>query len=263
MINLTKNHLVAFSVLALLLIAGAYGVLVWPTPYIIVHEKGEVFRVNRFTGIRQKSTETGWMTDAQIRQQAKAKVEAREGEDRIKSEQILAELKTGLKVDDDRSNAYKLALYNPTDWQLSHGLKYSGDGDTVVEYYRLEKGKEIFLAKNQVENFFIKPRMHNDFRLYDVMALAGSPSKLPPEVSDLPEGTRFVQKVTITFGAASNTTGDRIQLQPAFVFTTDRDWVAASPQPLDLIDWLVREKQRKQSDLEDQRYITHPETSPK
>lgn len=138
---LSQGKRLSLLVVALLTAVIAYTVFIWPTPYIIVHEKGVVFRINRFTGVREESTERGWMTKAQLSADRKLKADEKDAADRAKSQQILEELKE-IRVEDARNDFGKIDIHNPTDWQLSNSTGFSQD--TVVEYYR---GKESFLCK--------------------------------------------------------------------------------------------------------------------
>jgi hypothetical protein len=55
-----------------------YSWLVWPTPYYIVHDSDYGFiRVNRFTGVSQRATDHGWMTEEQLEAYTKAKLAAK------------------------------------------------------------------------------------------------------------------------------------------------------------------------------------------
>src|SRR5436305_11150855 len=113
------NSLIAFArenqalLVVITLVLGAFGYawLIWPTPYLIIHEKGVVFRVNRFTGVREQSTDNGWMTQRQMDAQRKLKEEEKAAEDQAKSDRILTELRL-IKVDDARDDFKKISIYN-------------------------------------------------------------------------------------------------------------------------------------------------------
>lgn len=215
--TVTQGQRNVLLVLALLIGAFAYAFLVWPTPYMIVHEQRSVFRVNRFTGVREDSTEKGWMAKGQ-------RLEQKAAEDRAKSQQVLEELKQ-IRVDDTRNDFKKIAIYNPTTWELSRGDRV---GDTMVEYFAKEQGAEKFLCKVEKDNYFIKAETHNDFTLTDSYEYG-----VPHEIKDLAGGTSFVQKITITFGTAMSTkdgTKEYIQLDPPFVLRYQRPWIASTPR---------------------------------
>ena len=52
-----------------------FGFFVWPTQYEYTREAPNVWRVNRFSGIRESSTADGWKTDRQIQIENEAKKE--------------------------------------------------------------------------------------------------------------------------------------------------------------------------------------------
>ena len=191
-----------------------YSWLVWPTPYITVHVEEEVIRVNRFTGIREWATEKGWMTQEQIAADKKVREEA-------KSKRVLEELKK-INVDDTHNDLNKLGVHNPTGWKLSLGAG-------VVEYYSRSGSVETFLCKDDTverRNYFMKPGTYNDFNLTDGM--------LPWQTRNLPVGTHVVQKITITFDKANDTTraaeDKYVELQPPFVLKHERTWVVRTTE---------------------------------
>lgn len=52
-------------------VAGATGcmaflVFVWPTPYEYTRKAPDIWRVNRFTGVREIATDDGWKTPGQV-----------------------------------------------------------------------------------------------------------------------------------------------------------------------------------------------------
>lgn len=78
------------------------------------------------------------------------------------------------------------------------------------------------------ENYFIKPRTHNEFSLTDY--------GLPSEIRDLAGGTSFVQRITVTFDTATNTKSgakEYVRLEPPFVLRYQRSWVSSRPKPVD------------------------------
>ena len=44
------------------LLAALFVFFIWPTPYIYLRKAPDVYRVNRFTGVRQVSSSHGWTT---------------------------------------------------------------------------------------------------------------------------------------------------------------------------------------------------------
>ena len=53
---MTKSTAIAIGVIAAL-----FFLLIWPTPYqIYKHPRGEAYRVNRFTGVVEVATPSGW-----------------------------------------------------------------------------------------------------------------------------------------------------------------------------------------------------------
>jgi hypothetical protein len=71
--------------------------------------------------------------------------------------------------------------------------------DTIVEYYR--KDGPTFLCKSEIHNYFLKPHTHTDIRLTDI-------ATVPLEVQKLPDGTSFIQRITITFNTAMTSKKD-------------------------------------------------------
>ncbi len=43
-----------------------FAYLVWPTPYVYIHQAQDIYRVNRITGVKETSTFAGWKTEDQI-----------------------------------------------------------------------------------------------------------------------------------------------------------------------------------------------------
>jgi hypothetical protein len=218
-----RRNIVLLIVLCLLGLG--FLIFVWPTPFLIVRDaRGQVYRVNRFTGVREEATAKGWRTKEQIDaeywlQQAREQ-EARqqkEADDKAaqqrKLDQIFADLKR-IKVNSGRSELDRLILSNPTSWDLQ-GSSYN----TTVEYYTRHKSSEEFLAKTQTTNSFLKAYSLNDFKLQEGTA------DLPSEVSSLPPGTAFLEKIFIQFDRATNRdTGETVWLKPAFVWKHERSW---------------------------------------
>ena len=65
--------LVLFLLLAIAV--GLYSWLVWPTAYFIVDDpEYGVIRVNRSTGVFQRATDHGWMTQEEVETSNKAKL---------------------------------------------------------------------------------------------------------------------------------------------------------------------------------------------
>lgn len=106
-----------FIVVVVLLAAFLFGVFIWPTPYLIVHEKGEIFRVNRFTGVREWSTQKGWLTEEQMQANTKAEAAEKLAKDRAKVALLKEDLKQ-IRIDDVRGDINKIAIYNPSNWEL-------------------------------------------------------------------------------------------------------------------------------------------------
>jgi hypothetical protein len=55
---MTKQQIIQASVAFLFL--ALFALFVYPTLYVTSHYQGQVYRVNRFTGIKQYSTRNGW-----------------------------------------------------------------------------------------------------------------------------------------------------------------------------------------------------------
>lgn len=214
-----------FLSVAAVLVAGAYSWFIWPTPYLIVRERDSVFRVKRLSGVREESTTKGWRTKEQLQSEYWAKHaeeqtanQRREAEEKTaqqkKLEQVLSDLKQ-IKVDVSRKELTRLVIYNPTCWDL--GGSY---GNTTVEYYSRDVGREVFLVKYETTNNFLKDYTYNDYDLKNSASL-----DLPDELTSLPAGSPFTQKVFIQFDTATNRdTGERLELKPAFVWKKQRSW---------------------------------------
>ncbi len=127
---------------------------IWPTPYAVYREKpsqvgptGRVVRVNRFTGREEIATERGWQTREQESAELDAWSEQESAELAAEAEEertlrATMEALKAVRVDDDRGQFGKLAILNPTEWELT--------GETVVEYFR--KGEEGFEPQDGVSS---------------------------------------------------------------------------------------------------------------
>jgi hypothetical protein len=217
----TAKGKVVLSVIVGLLVL-ALLVFVWPTPYLIVRDsKGHIYRVNRFTGVREEATEKGWRTKDQLdadrwtqHAQAQAANEQREAEEESarqkQLDQVLQDLKR-IKISGTRNQLDRLIISNPTSWDLE-----GAPHNTTLEYFARQGRSEEFLAKQQSTNSYLKAFSVNDLRLR---------SELPPEVTALPAGSVFFEKIFIQFDRAINReTGKRIELKPAFVWKHQRSW---------------------------------------
>ena len=216
--NVVLLSVCVFAVLGLL-------VFVWPTPYLIIRDsRGQVYRVNRFTGVREEATTKGWRTKEQIdsdywakQAQEQTAREQREADEKAAQQKRLAQIFEDLKrikVSNNHSDLNRIILSNPTSWDLEG--RYN---NTTVEYYTGDKSHEEFLATVETSNTYLKAYSLNDFKLRDAMA------ELPYEVQSLPSGNAFTEKIFIQFDTAANRdTGEKIPLKPAFVWKRQRSW---------------------------------------
>jgi len=218
------------SVIACVIAIVGFLVLIWPTPYLIVRDsRGQVYRVNRFTGVRQESTSKGWRTKEQIQSefweqqaQEQAANQRREAEEKAarqkRMDQVFEDL-SKVTVNGSRNELNKIIVSNPTSWDLE-GASYN----TTVEYYTRISGTEEFLAKRQSTNSYLKA-----YGVYS-FDLGETTSGLPDEVVSLPPGKAFSEKIFIQFDRAINrNTGERIDLRPAFVWKHQRAWTMPPP----------------------------------
>lgn len=195
---------------------------VWPTPYVITRGEGHVYRVNRFTGVRQQATDKGWRTEVQIARDALMEAgqkEARENaERRARTREVLRDL---AQVNDNDHRPYpgEIILHNPTGWEMEGA--YS---KMTVEYYELMKdGSERFLAREEVPAATIGADSRTKIEVFN----RGHNEWAPAEVEALREGTPYRQKITITVRrvrdtrkAAADGETPSVDLDPAYVFTT-------------------------------------------
>lgn len=202
---------------------------VWPTPYSIFRIGNDVVRVNRLTGVREVSTDAGWRTKEEVADEAAAEKEREKRESlerlRLKQDSLRKRL-AGVSIvndGDDKMEFDKAVIHNPSDWDLDNPSE-----NTVVEYYRLnpeDHDDRQFLCRVETHNFLVKANGHTTLRLRELLDFDGDPE--PLEVRRLPEGTRFAQKITVTFSMASNNLGpepDVVLFRPPFAVTTERLW---------------------------------------
>jgi hypothetical protein len=72
------------------------GFFLWPSMYIYSEgEAGYVFRVNRFTGIKEVSSEYGWKTDKELLEIGMAEVKRERAQYRAKSAAFLEDARKG------------------------------------------------------------------------------------------------------------------------------------------------------------------------
>ena len=62
----------------LFLVICLFGFFVWPTPYEVNTKGEEIWRVNRWSGVRELSTTNGWKTEREIEDEIEAKRKAEE-----------------------------------------------------------------------------------------------------------------------------------------------------------------------------------------
>lgn len=204
------------------LAALAFMLFVWPTPYVITRDEGTVYRVNRFTGVRQQATDTGWKTEEEISRESRAELSREEAKQaakrRAKTRQVLQDL-AAVNDRDHRPFPGEIVIHNPTQWELVG--EYA---DVLVEYYEVTKdGGERFLAQEEVPASTIAPESRTKLSVFNTAINEWA----PPEVTALPNGTSYRQKITMTFrqvrDAQALSDGEEsslISLDPPFVFRT-------------------------------------------
>ncbi|HKO96807.1 MAG TPA: hypothetical protein VJU86_07445 [Pyrinomonadaceae bacterium] len=186
--------------------------------------------MNRFTGVREEATAKGWRTKEQLESeywtrqaQEQASKEQKESEEKAarqrQLEQIFNDLKR-IKVSSNRSDLDRIILSNPSSWDLEGSYN-----NTTIEYYVRDGGTEEFLTKQETTNRFMKAYSMNDFKLHEFI------SEFPSDVSSLPAGSAFSEKIFIQFDTATNRdTGEAIKLKPAFVWKHTRTWKVPSSE---------------------------------
>lgn len=202
---------------AIILIILGWLWFVWPTPYNYGHFQGEGYRVNRFTGVKEVSTEKGWRSQEEIAKEAKF-AGARHNAELVEKLKPIRQSLQDIRVDDARDEFDKIAINNPTKWVLSENF-----GGTVVEYYKIDRaGNESFLAKKipgTEIGVTLGSETHTEVDLGDE----------PNEVRELTAPAEFVQRIIITLskivgpGLDYDTT-----LDPPFVLKHDRRWTRTS-----------------------------------
>ncbi len=53
----------AWQIVAAVIAAVLFLYFIWPTPYEYMHFEGDMYRVNRFSGVREVASENGWLSD--------------------------------------------------------------------------------------------------------------------------------------------------------------------------------------------------------
>jgi hypothetical protein len=161
---------------------------VWPTPYYYIGTKpDEIYRINRLTGVRYKSTNKGWMSQDELN---KAYEEGRrESEDRIRPELLK------IKLVEEKSNFHTAIFENPTSCDVV--------ADVSIEYYRTDPktGKEEWLCDGD----------NTDVTMSFFMLWSGKHTSLdltprhdePDAIAALKPGTEFKQKIIVLINSAS------------------------------------------------------------
>ena len=115
-------------------VGAAFLALIWPTPYIIDDHRHPIWRISRFTGVRELATEDGWKSEKLVNEEHKKAEAATQAE----LDKALSQIKILPSAD------FKYAaVQNPTNWELKTS-EYEG---THVEYYVVgEDGQEKFIG---------------------------------------------------------------------------------------------------------------------
>jgi hypothetical protein len=185
----------------------AFFFLVYPTPYELIRERNSISRVNRFTGVKEFSTNSGWKTTKQLKDESEEKDKALRG--------VIAEAFSQVKFDDDREDEEKIAVSNPTSWEFNAVGK-----SLSVEYLIIkEDGTLQFVAKGRGDSS-IDANGHSDITLstYDVR----------DSLNQIPPGTAYRQKITLTIDRATNKGGfpdaSYVTISPPLTLTITRDF---------------------------------------
>jgi len=121
-----------FSVAGLVLLATW---LIWPTPYLYQTHEGQFYRVNRWTGVKQRATDGGWMTDDEEFRAALRDIDVRAEQTKIR---LVSAAQHGL-IESAGFNGYQL------------DLRYK-DGSTSMEQLPIHVAQSVLkeLAANHV-----------------------------------------------------------------------------------------------------------------
>jgi hypothetical protein len=85
---------------------GAFLLFIWPTPYEYIRDtrpRAELWRVNRFTGLKQQATKTGWRSEAEISDEYNRAKNIKEAE-----EALLAKRKEYPTITFGSNNEYRI-----------------------------------------------------------------------------------------------------------------------------------------------------------
>lgn len=172
--------------------------LSWSLLYQYSNVNGEVFRVNRVSGVRQKATAEGWRTEAEI---AKEKVQAEikasvEIDKAMEPGRVAARKALSMVSVDPKDDFYFLHTYNPSDYAFIPSNAYC----VTVEYFSLDaKNNEHWLCTEKPgSGAMFSAKSHDSLILSD--NYIGNAA--PPEVLALPPRTTFIQRTTIEFESA-------------------------------------------------------------
>ncbi|GIK33430.1 MAG: hypothetical protein BroJett009_24220 [Armatimonadota bacterium] len=182
-----------------------FGWFVWPTPYEYTRKAPNVWRVNRFTGIQEISTDKGWRTEEAIRAERKEEAAAEADKNRSEVESALKQLEPA----SDKGTDTRLIIYNPTKWNFDLA-------DILVEYYKANK------------NWEQGSRIVSKLKAYtydDIKSLEDAEIEVEGftgEVLALPSKTHILQKATLRISSATKAGSSAVYFDPPLEFSVTR-----------------------------------------
>lgn len=176
--------------------------LVWSLLYQYSAVKGDVFRVNRLSGVRQKATAKGWRTEEQIvtekfieDERVNRQTDAMMEPERMLARQALATV----SIDEKRSTFFVLWTYNPSEFMFAPSASFK----MAVEYFSLDaNGVETWLCKEMPEMSAVFGAKDHDITFLSDNYVRPS---VPAEVGVLPAKTNIIQRITVEFDSARGT----------------------------------------------------------
>lgn len=189
--------------------------LAWSLMFQYITVKGEFFRVNRITGIRQEATSKGWFTDEQsAKQKYEADEKANASIERIMTperEGARRALKT-LSIDEKASNFTTIVFYNPSEFILTSEPSFK------VEYFLIEK--------NGSQNWFYQEYILTGARMGSKdhsTVFVTDHFMVPEKVTSLPSKANIIQRITIDFKYAQREDGLSLDnFSPPLRYSIDR-----------------------------------------
>jgi hypothetical protein len=176
---------------------GLFLFFVWPTPYEYTRKAPNIWRTNRFTGVKEQSTSDGWRRESEV---AATIAKARE------KEKLAEEAETNEKMKLAGEQSRKVVFRFKKDW---FAVPYENPTDTsfkikavTVTYWTIKNGEKMSgenLEKLSGETFdpltSMDARSEGTIDTYDL----SKGRNHPPEVSQVLGTQRVIEEVKIEF----------------------------------------------------------------